>query len=342
MEKQEIRKKIEVLRQKENQLKTYIRELKKSGYPAGNYSKVLTELTRFIKVIEDFVNNTNKEDAYLYENTINILSNEYEILLNTVLNLKEINELSIDTIINKLSISEREKEKIRNILYNLLYEDNTTELKEIISLLSNEEVIAKLLLYNNKSNEDHKNECEIFMNSYYVSGIINNEKVKLLDKINYTAQLLINSEKNNYDENKLKKKLLALVAFPTIIDSSKEEFIEKYYNIFLSIKRYNTPVFDDPRFLSDILEGPVLEEGESDYNSSLVRLYMYGVGEGYLDKITRENLIVHRNNQNQFIWSMRLSTDENSVRYYINNEEVSVEDIKDPSAYLEEKRKRKV
>ena len=244
--------------------------------------------------------------------------------------------------------------------------------KEETQILDNISYLTDLLI---SSEKEYYNEklLEIFLDSIidYPIIIIDNKRVifnsydltnqfevldiqmSSVDTIKSISYQVPQTGENIYIEN-IGNAVLSKHFFPNNHSSIRYylndfELSENDYYTFLEVskknnnKKYKTPVFDDERFLADILKGPVLDEGENDFDSSIIRLFGSENIEVYLDEKTREELIVHRYPYYNFICSERFPTDDSySIKYYINNEEVSINDVENPLEYLKKKKSRKV
>jgi len=244
--------------------------------------------------------------------------------------------------------------------------------KEETQILDNISYLTDLLI---SSEKEYYNEklLEIFLDSIidYPIIIIDNKRVifnsydltnqfevldiqmSSVDTIKSISYQVPQTGENIYIEN-IGNAVLSKHFFPNNHSSIRYylndfELSENDYYTFLEVskknnnKKYKTPVFDDERFLADILKGPVLDEGENDFDSSIIRLFGSENIEVYLDEKTREELIVHRYPYYNFICSERFPTDDSySIKYYINNEEVSINDVENPLEYLKKKNSRKV
>ena len=279
----------------------------------------------------------------------------------SILNNNRINE----NLLNYNRLSSEEKE---------IYKDKTSSQyskgiikKEETQILDNISYLTSLLI---KSEKDYCDEkvLEFFLSDlldYQVTidsktNIFNyydmNNQFKVTDIQMSSADTIksityqVPQTRENIYVEKIGDDILSKHFFPKE-DSSTRYFIndkevseEEYYAFLKEIKRnknqrYKTPVFDDEHFLSDIQIAPVLEEGETDTESSLFR-YISSDKEAYLDQVTKEVLTVHRYPENDFIWTSRINVDDNDpIKYYINNEEVSAEDIDNPLNYLNKQKK---
>ena len=283
------------------------------------------------------INNTNigmfsKNNIYSKDLTIdNIKCKAYETPCKIVINVPD----KLD--INKTDIKDNNIQLIINDNKHLNINNSHISCKNIdcqskhIDMSSDSTLSATEKV---KINTDDYNQLIIDSKTIDLNGKeLNNEKGRItLRKITDTLTSqrleliqLLNALKNNYKRTYNKK-------------------MPKNFPInHIDYGKYKTPVFDDERFLADILKGAVLDEGESDLGSSIFRSFSSENIEVYFDKKTREELIVHRYPYYNFICSERFPIDDSySIKYYINNEEVSINDVENPLEYLKKKNSRKV